>query len=75
MGSTLTIVAVAISSIVILLALGRITRQLVDVKTSLKLVETKLLLDKSKRNIIFDKMNHRIDNLDRQIGAVKKDVV
>ena len=75
MGSTLTIVAVAISSIVILLALGRITRQLVDVKTSLKLVETKLLLDKSKRNITFDKMNHRIDNLDRQIGAVKKDVV
>ena len=74
MSSTLTMASVVISSVVILLTLGRIFRQSTDMTASLKGIGTKLLLDKARNDITLDKMSCKISNLSQQIRSMKGDV-
>ena len=67
---TLTIVALVVSSIVILVTLGKISRQLDNITTMFKVIDKKL----AAGNLTSTTIQEKIDWIEKDIKATKGDI-
>ena len=70
----LTVVAVAISSIVVLITLGRISRQSDLLNKLLKSIDQKLTASKAKEDISASQIQRQIHDLDEELKIKKGNI-
>jgi predicted PurR-regulated permease PerM len=72
--SSLTIIAVVISGIVVLLTLGKISRQLDQLINLLKTTDKKWAVSQSKEDFSASRIQRQIDELTRELKIKKGDI-
>jgi len=72
--SIITIIAVAISSIVVLITIGKISRQLDHIIALLKIADKKLSETQVKEDISASQIQRQVHELDTKLKTIKGDV-
>ncbi|MFH1230589.1 MAG: hypothetical protein V1709_03740 [Planctomycetota bacterium] len=72
--SIITIIAVAISSIVVLITLGKITHQLDHIISLFKTIDKKLSDTQIKEDISASQIQRQVHDLDTKLKTIKGDI-